>query len=578
MSRKKKRLNQDDELNFWQPATDLFSALLLILMLVILLLGLYLVHIPEYSMKDPDAGNTFADSDSGDIDATVTPEPTVFFWFPQSSGGAGADGGPTPRPEEEASPTATLSPTPTVSPTPDLPGGGASGGGGGSGGGEGAGEGPGEEPDMGLKSAVYVMLLDAETNRGIKEPGVQFELYGDKHSLQILNTYYPERISFRTYETTESGAFYLPEKLQLGQYALHQLTEPEGYDASENVEFLLNETYDWADPLVVRVPLYPSRNIIRLKMVDAETGRPLAGGEFDVVAAENIITSDGTLRYRVGQVAGAIVCDENGIGESEEMYLGEYLLRQRVIPEFYAGMTEDIETSVKKKNGSLPAQHAISSSRTKISLSLKDALYPTRGIGGAVFSVLAMGSDEPAQEITTNGAGIILLDSLEKGMTYRITQISAPEHYRLDDQPYTVQVSADGHIDGETEIALELFNHTIRVAIGLTDEFSDIQVADVNLALYTADGTMIRTWTTTGTPLMFDDLEPGSYFIIREADRATRLDIQVRDTAEGQYINVQTSYLLRYIIIGSAGAAVLIIGAAAFLIIRRRKRKKNAGE
>lgn len=31
-------------------------------------------------------------------------------------------------------------------------------------------------------------------------------------ALQILNTYYPEKISYREYETTEEGVFYLPEK------------------------------------------------------------------------------------------------------------------------------------------------------------------------------------------------------------------------------------------------------------------------------------------------------------------------------------------------------------------------------
>ncbi|MBR3106463.1 MAG: hypothetical protein IKH30_04660 [Clostridia bacterium] len=572
MNRKKKQGKHDDELNFWQPASDMFSAMLLILMLVILLLGLYIVHIPEYNLKDPDAGNTYADSDNGDGKHTETPEPTAFFWFP---GGGNESSHPTYPDGETPSP----SPTPTVSPTPDLPGAGAAGGGGGTGGGEGAGEGPGEIPDAGLKSAVYVMLVDADTGRGIKEAGVQFELYGDNHSLLILNTYYPERISFRMFETTETGVFYLPEKLQLGLYELHELTEPEGYDASSNIEFDLNETFDWSEPLVVRVPLYPSRNIIRLKMTDEETGRPLSGAEFDVVAAENIITSDGTLRYRIGQVVSSIVCDESGIGESEEIYLGEYLIRQRIIPDYYVGQETDIEASVEKKSGTLPPQFSLTSTRTKISISLKDELYPTRGIGGAVFSVQAVGSGEPAQEYTTNSSGSILLDSLEKGTVYRITQISSEENYRIDSQTYSLTVSADGRIDGETEASIEAFNHMIRVAIGITDEFSDIQVADVNLALYDAGGTLVRTWTTTGAPLMFNNLEPGFYYIIREADTSMRFDIQVYDTTEVQYINMQTSYLLRYLIMGGVAALILIVTAVAvILIVRRRRRKRRAEE
>lgn len=580
MSRKRKRTANEEELNFWQPASDMFSALLLILMLIILLLGLYLVHIPEYSEKDPNAGNTFADSDHGETESTETPEPTPFFWFPGAGGGGGGgdDGGgnPTTWIDLEATPTVTATPTPTVTPTPDLPGGGAAGGGGGTGGGEGAGEGPGDEPDVGMKSAVYVMVVDAETDRTIKEAGIQFELYGENRSLQILNTYYPERVSFRLYETMESGAFYLPEKVQIGQYELHELTEPEGYDASANIEFVIGETYDWADPFVVKVALYPARNIIRLKMTDLETGRALAGSEFDVIAAENILTSDGTLRYRTGQVVSSIVCDENGFGESEEIYLGQYLVRQRVIPDYYVGQEEDIEVSVEKSTGSLPPQYAVASARTKINISVKDELYPTRGIGGAVFTVQELGGAEPAQEVTTNTAGSITLDSLEKGVTYRITQVSSEDNYRIDETAYSVRVSADGRIDGEPETTLELFNHMIRVSIGITDEFSDIQVADVNLALYNAGGELIRAWTSTGSPLIINGLEPGAYYIIRETDKANRLDFRVLDTAEMQYINVQTSYLLRFIIIGGIAGVLLIIAVVAVIIIIRRRRRKRA--
>lgn len=577
--RKHRKRGQDEEINFWQPASDMFSALLLILMLVILLLGLYLVHIPEYTLKDPDAGNTYADTDNGDVEATDTPVPTAFVWFPDGGGGGGSDGwyasqgiDPVITPAETELITAT--PTPSPTPTPDLPGGGSGGGGGGTGGGDGAGEGPGEEPDMGMKSAVYVILVDAETDRSIKEANVRFELYDDSHALQVLNVYYPEQIAFRSFETTEAGTFYLPEKLVLGDYELHELTEPEGYDAADNVSFHLGETYDWSNPLVVRIPIYPSRNIIRLRVTDAETGQPLPGAEFDVIAAENIITTDGTLRYRVGQMVSEIVIDESGNGESEEVYLGAYLVRQRVIPEYYTGQETDLEVSVEKKTSSLPPANAITSVRTKIRLSLKDELYPARAIRGATFSVTKAGSADPAIEAITNGSGEILLDSLEKGVTYQITQTGSGENYVLDKSVYTFQVSRDGRIDGESEVSLELYNHIIRVAIGLVDEFSDIQVSDVNLSLYDMSGTLIRVWTTTGAPLTFTDLEPGTYYIIREDDKSTRLDIQVRDIAEVQSINLQTSYLLRYIIIGGVAALLVIVAVVVLLIILRRRRRR----
>ena len=575
----RRKQEQNEELNFWQPASDIFSALLLILMLIILLLGLYLVQVPENDELDPDLGNSYVEGGNDYEDSTATPVPTIFIWIPDGGGGGGG-GVETPHPTYiEGGATVSLSPSPSVTPTPDLPGGGGGGGGGGGeGGGEGAGEGPGDEPDLGLKSAIYVMLVDAETERTVKEAHVEFELYGENHALQILNSYYPERVTYRFYETTEAGTFYFPEKVQLGNYELHELTEPEGYDAAENIEFALDAVYDWSDPYVVLVPIYPSRNVIRLQMIDAETGRGIPNGTFDIVAAENIITSDGTLRYRVGQTVGEILCDENGYGTSEELYLGSYILRQRDIPRYYVGLPEDLEAQVEKKSDALPALSTVSSPRTKLTLKLTDEMYPTRGISGAEFSFMPDSSQAEPFEVTTDGTGQLTLSALEKGVTYRITQLSSAKNYLLDSSAYNITVALDGRINGEDEITLELQNRMIRVYIGITDEFSSIQVSNVSLSLFDAGGELVRTWTSTGSAQLFTDLAPGSYSLIKDGDQSTRYSFIILDQGEVQYINMLTSYLMHYIIIGASAAFVLIVTVVVILVIRRRRRRRRERE
>ncbi len=577
---KKKQKRTDEEFNFWQPASDMFSALLLILMLVILLLGLYLVQIPEHNQVDPWAGDAFV---KGDWDGEgFTPHPTEMFWPHQDADGGGGGGGHTPHPTYSPRPTGTLSPSPspTVSPTPDLEGGGATGGGGGDGGGNGAGEGPGEEPDMGLKSAVFVMIVDAESDRTIKIPHVEFELYGNNHALQVLNTYYPERITYRVYETTEAGTFYFPEKLMLGAYELHELTEPEGYDISDNIEFVLAETYDWSDPLVVRVPLYPSRNVIRVQMNDAETGGGIPGGSFDVIAKENVITADGTLRYRAGQKVAQIDCDETGYGVSEPIYLGQYLLRQSVIPAYYTSVQEDIEVEVAKQSKVEPPLTLIASERTKIIMTVRDELYPTRTVAGAEFSVSVNGLPSDTDIVMTDGAGQFLLDTLEKNTTYQISQVRAPDDYQVNRQTISVHVAADGRIENESRKDLELLNHVIRVSIGITDEFSSIQVPNISLSLYNGqDHTLVRTWTTTASPLMFTDLHEGTYYVIKNGETENRYDLYVHDQAQVQEVTLHTSYVLRYVImIGSAIAALILLILLTVVLVRYRRKKRAARE
>ena len=123
--------------------------------------------------------------------------------------------------------------------------------------------GGGMYPDEGVKSAVYVELVDDETDRPIPEAGIRFELYRTDNttlqegSLQQLNTYYPEKITYREYATREDGTFYLPEKVWHGNYYFHELNAPEGYDAAPDTYFDITQLYDWPDPYVVQIRLSP---------------------------------------------------------------------------------------------------------------------------------------------------------------------------------------------------------------------------------------------------------------------------------------------------------------------------------
>ena len=560
--KRKDRLN-DDGLNFWQPASDMFSALMMILMLIILLLCLYLVHVPAHDQIDP----WYGDDDGGGWNV-VSPTPTSDDW---DGGGGGGGYTFTPQPTYSPSPTPTATPTPSPTPTPDLPGSGG-GSGGGTGGGNGQGEGPGDEPDLGLKSAVYVMLVDAETDRTVKEAEVQFELYGGENSaLQILNTYYPERLSYRFYETTEAGTFFFPEKLMLGTYEVHELSEAAGYDASDNITFILADTYDWDDPYVVRVPVMPSKNTIRVRMTDAETGRSIPGGSFDVVAAENIITADGTLRCRIGQIVDEFECGEDGYGESEPLYLGQYVLRQREIPQYYAGLLEETPVEVVKASKVAAAPEVIPSQRMRLRFSLTDELNAVP-LSGIPFEILSGRGER--MEATTAADGSFTLDTLDRGTNYRIRQLDARGGYRITTPESVVQIDALGYVNGEAESTVEATNRMIRVQIGMTAEFGNIQVPGINLALYSPQNELIRTWTTAGTEALFESLEPGSYYVVKGSDKETRYDIRIQDTAEVQQITLHTSYAVHIAIL--IGALLLSLGLLILMIVMiRRKRKKN---
>ena len=568
---KPKKQKTHDELNMWQPTSDLMSALMYILMLIVLLLGLYLLQIPEETELDPYPGDHY-DGEGWHDDGgwtptpTVTPTPTPDWDDGGGGGGRWYNDGGWPSPTV----TVTLTPTPTITPTwrPD------SGSGGGGGGGNGGGDGPGEEPDNGFKSAVYVKLVDAETGLSIKLPGVTFELCTLDGALQTLHTYYPQRVSYRSYLTTEIGEFYLPEKLMAGSYELHQLTEAEGYDLSEPTLFHLADLYDWPQPYVVEVPAFASRNVVRVQQTDSETGLPVSGGSFDVIAVRDVITADGTLRYYAGQTVARIDCDENGYGESEEIYLGDYRVVQRDIPRYYAGLTEEFTVTVNKRADIAPPATAVSCERTRITLTLADELYPDRAIAGAAFTITSsLAPAEPIQ-VTTDGMGRIVLDEVEKGATYRIAQSTATGSYRADPDARTVSVTAHGRIGSDAQTHLNVTNRMLRVSLGVTDELSSVQVPGVSLALYNDADELITAWTTTSSALQLEDLTEGRYYLTKAEEPEKHYPFTVRNTKDVQVFNVHTTYVLQYVVLGAAALAV-IGGVATVLILRKRKKSKT---
>ncbi|MBQ9719962.1 MAG: hypothetical protein IJV64_04625, partial [Oscillospiraceae bacterium] len=270
-------------------------------------------------------------------------------------------------------------------------------------------------------------------------------------------------------------------------------------------------------------------------------------------------------------------CDETGYGESDELYLGSYTLCQRDIPPYYASLLEDVSVSVEKKTRVEPPLNTLVCDRTKVLVTLSDELYATRPIEGATYVLRAEDGRSMPVAFTTNARGTFLLNELEKATVYRLSETASVGDYRLNRTDSAFTVSPDGRIDGETQLELTLTNRTLRVAIGVTDAFSSVQVPNVSLALYNLSDELIRTWTTAGTPLVFTELAEGRYYLIKDGDTEKRYEIAVRDLAEVQTINIHTRYALPYVVIGASAAAVILaVLLAARAVRKRRKTNRKA--
>ena len=550
MKTRKRRQDPDAEYNFWQSATDMMSALVYVLLLIIALLGLYLLS--DYTgLEEPSSSSEEAASSGWHDD-------DYDGWHDGGADDDPGDGDGDGRYDQQIIQT-------------------------------GGGGGGGYDED-GVKAAVFAELIDEETERRIQEAGVRFELYRTdtahliNGSLQTLNTYYPEKISYREYETTGEGTFYLPEKIWQGSYYFHQLSEPEGYDAAADTYYDVDRMYDWPEPYIVQIRVAPCKNIIRLQMNDAETQQPVGGGIFRVIAAEDIITKDGTVRYTQGQQVDTITCDETGYGESVELYLGKYTVQQQSSPNYYTTMQQDLDAEVEKKNGSDPELHKIDTEKTKIILNVTDELTSS-ALEGAVFTVTNRRTGT-TQTVATDGAGQIRLTDLDKSTTYLIREQQAPENYRPDDTDHTVTVAADGRIDGAGSTTLDITNRLLRVSISAVDTVLRSNTEGEQLSLYNEQDQLIRSWTSSDSGQLFTDLTEGSYYVVRgkaDSANARKYPFTVQDTASTQnwtvpVFTLRSAVALAVLAVVAAGVVWLLVFLWGILARRRKARKVAAAQ
>ena len=98
--------------------------------------------------------------------------------------------------------------------------------------------------------------------------------------------------------------------------------------------------------MLKRGEMFSSVEVSEDRYVPVYSERGLKDAEFEVTAAEDIYTADGTLRISKGALADTLVTDESGEAESKELYPGKYLLREISAPEGYVLSAEPREITV----------------------------------------------------------------------------------------------------------------------------------------------------------------------------------------------------------------------------------------
>ena len=338
-----------------------------------------------------------------------------------------------------------------------------------------------------FESYLKVVKLDKETGKRIPYEGAAFEIYDSNNHRITMQYTYPQVTSIHTFYTNKEGYLITPEKLPYGDYTLKEVQAPYGYVLDDTpVPFSITQENSSTDTGVTVVKV-KARDVAQKGVINiTKTGEifssveenngiytpkysvgNLKGAVFEIYAAEDITTLDGTVRYDQGSLVDTITTNDDGLAKSKELYLGKYTVIEKTAPNGYVhnAAKYDAELTYAGQNVSVTSTDlSVYNERQKVSVSLKKIMAEdkTFGIGnnGEITSVrfgiyanedikASNGDIIPKDALITfancDKDGNISFDcDLPVGFKWYAKEIATDEHYILSDTKYEFDTKHQG--------------------------------------------------------------------------------------------------------------------------------------
>ena len=426
-----------------------------------------------------------------------------------------------------------------------------------------------------FESYIKIVKVDAETGKTIPYAGAGFQLYRPDGSLITQSFTYPTPVTIDTFYTNDEGYLITPETLEYGSgYSLIEVFAPYSYTLnSEPVYFDVTQdaSSDEGGITVIEVikENTAQKGIIKISKTGevfssvTESGgiyqpvysvQGLAGAVYEITAAEDIYTLDGTLRYAAGEVVDTVTTDDTGLAESKPLYLGKYEIREITAP-YGMVLNEEIQTAELVYAGQeieiTETAAGFYNERQKAAVSLDKILEQNElfGIGAngemsaVTFGLFAAedltaadGSVIPADglleilSVDENGHAVCKTD-LPFGKFY-FKELSADEHYILSDEKYPFEFSYTGQDAAFVEIKANngeaIRNELIYGEIhGLKKDDSGNALGGAVIGLFkpdctefTAENALMTATSAEDGSFSFADVPYGNW-IVREIEAPT---------------------------------------------------------
>lgn len=348
-----------------------------------------------------------------------------------------------------------------------------------------------------FESYLKIVKLDAETGKTVPVAGAGYKIYDADGDLITMRFTYPQVTVTDTFYTNAEGFLITPEKLGYGEYTLIECEAPYGYILDpEPVKFTMDlasaEENGGVLTVTVKQEDMPQKGVISiikygeyLSSFMEENGLytpvyvsgALSGAVFDIIAAEDIRTGDGSIRYAAGTVADTVTTDTDGKAQTKPLYLGKYIIKETKAPAGYVLSGEAVEVELTYAGETVEitrTEKEIENERQKAVISLKKlleaqenkygkpegaditkvrfGLFSSAEITAADGTVLPAGALLESASVSADGTLTFKTD-IPYG-SYYVKELETAEGYILDETEYRFDFSCADDNTASVEITV----------------------------------------------------------------------------------------------------------------------------
>lgn len=285
---------------------------------------------------------------------------------------------------------------------------------------------------------------------------------------------------------TDATGFVTISNLPVGKYMITQTEAPQGYILPTDYQFA---TVVFGAQTDVKFINYKYSGLT-IQTVIRDSHEGLAGAIYEIYEKN-------------GKLVQELTSDATGWLRTQTLTPGVYLIKEVHVPDGYTVDTATQEATITDgMNTTIIFNHM-----PNAALTIKKVDDVTGAVlAGAEFRIEKANGDY-VMDVTTNSDGLAVVSNLEAGY-YTVSETKAPEGYRLDRTPQTVEVKTS------TPVYLTIQNsRDAGLKIIKTITQTGKPLADVTFKITNMDGSLVGNYTTNSNGVINVQLDPGTYIV-----------------------------------------------------------------